>query len=163
MTFVKQNWVALIAIVIAIGFGVANQMALSNLASSVGGITTGTAFQHGIQVGGAGGTAVGTPATNLANLVANSCNLIGTDSSQAASSTIAYDCAVTGVTSSFKTLAQLASSTIVGGQSYWEIVGSKASTTAGYVTVLLRNGGGAATPSVTSVGSSTAIWAWKNQ
>lgn len=90
-----------------------------------------------------------------------SCNLIGTDVSLAASSTAAYDCAVTGITSSFNVVAMLASTTPRGGSSSWEITGAKASTTAGYATVLLTNNGPAQVPSLTAVGSSTVIWAFR--
>lgn len=100
-------------------------------------------------------------ATKIGGLVASICNLIGTEGSQAATSTKAYDCTVTNLTSSFNTLAQLATSTIstIGG---WVIASSKASTTAGFATVMLTNlTGAAAVPAVTGVGSSTVIWAFQ--
>lgn len=96
--------------------------------------------------------------TSLNHLGFAACNLIGTNSSQTASTTASYDCAITGVTSSDNVVAQLATTTTRALNGYWSIVGSKASTTSGYVTVLLYNGGAAAVPSVTSVGSSTAVW-----
>lgn len=108
-----------------------------------------------------GGFTVGSTGATFSNIVGTSCNLVGMDASQSASTTVAYDCAVTGVTSSSIVLAQLASSTPVGAKSYWSIIGSKASTTAGFVTVLVYNNGASAIPSVSSVGSSTAIWTWR--
>lgn len=100
--------------------------------------------------------------TKLNGIIGTTCNLRGTDSSQAASSTLAYDCAVSGLTSSWKVFAQLATSTKMSvQQSGWYITASKASTTAGYATVLLYNRGPATTPSITGVGSSTVIWAFK--
>jgi len=103
---------------------------------------------------------IGSSGTAFTQVVGSTCNLIGTDTSQTASTTKAYDCAVTGVTSSDKVLAMLASSTPVGGSVGWSISAAKASTTAGYVTVLLYNNGVAAIPSVTSVGSSTVVMAF---
>lgn len=89
---------------------------------------------------------------------AATCDLIGTNASQLASTSVAYDCAVTGVASGDVIMAQLASSTPAVGQG-WSIKASRASTTAGYVTVLLSNETGAnKVPSATSVGSSTQIW-----
>lgn len=106
-----------------------------------------------------GDLTIGTSGTALVNMVVGTCNLIGTDASQAASSTVAYDCAVTGLTSSDVFIAMLASTTARGGSSSWEISSSKASTTAGFGTVLLSNNGPAAVPSATSVGSSTQYFA----
>lgn len=100
--------------------------------------------------------------TSGTGFVSGSCNLIGTDVSQAASSTAAYDCAISGVTSSHKAVAQLKRATAFGTNIGWTIHASQASTTAGYVTVILGNWSGtAAVPSVTAVGSSTAVWAFK--
>jgi hypothetical protein len=107
-------------------------------------------FLQGLQIAQTG--------TEIAHAGFAACNLIGTDSSLAASTTAAYDCAITGITSTDKVIALLASTTPRGGSSSWEITAAKASTTAGYATVLLTNNGPAATPSVTSVGSSTAVW-----
>lgn len=160
----------LIAMVIAIGFGVVNQMAISTLAGAAGRV--GTVFPDGLGVGTSTVTrydlTVGNGGTALSGLIANSCNLIGTDSSQPATSTKAYDCAITGMTPSYKVFAQLASTTPVilaatGSGSGWLIVGSSASSTAGFVTVLLHNGSGtAAVPSATNVGSSTKVLGWRN-
>lgn len=105
-----------------------------------------------------GGFTVGSTGSTFSNIVGTSCNLTGMDASHAASTTVAYDCAVTGVTSSSNVIAQLASSTPVGAKNYWSIIGSKASTTAGFVTVLVYNNGASAVPSATGVGSSTSIW-----
>ena len=82
----------------------------------------------------------------------------GIDASQAASSTVVYQCPVTGVASGDITLVQLATSTamFVNG---WSVVGSTASSTAGYINVLISNlTGTARVPSVSGVGSSTNYW-----
>ncbi len=157
MTNLKLIWAGItVAIVIAIGgyfYPVVQQ-----LAGSVG-----SRFPNGLAVGSSASVTqnkltIGNSGTALGNVISTTCNLIGTDASQAASSTLPYDCAVTGVTSSFNAWAQLGTSTPrSGGGSYWEITSAKASTTAGYVTVLLYNGGAAATPSLSNIGSSTKI------
>lgn len=105
---------------------------------------------------------IGTNGSAISELKATTCNLIGTNASQAASTTVAYDCAVTGVASGDVVMAMLASSTPSTLTYGWDIRAAKASSTAGYVTVLLYNGGIAAVPSVSSVGSSTNIWYMDN-
>ncbi len=103
-----------------------------------------------MKIGGSSGTRVGP-------VIIGNCALIGTDGSQAASSTLPYDCAVTGVVSGDFVQAQIATTTVFKVSTGWAISGGGASTTAGYITVLLSNNtGAAATPSVTGVGSTTA-------
>lgn len=130
--------------------------------------SAGTRFQNGISVGTntaptARGLKVGDNGSEFTELKATTCNLIGTDGSQTASTTSAYSCAVTGVASGDVVMAILSSSTPAfpqtGVNPGWMIIGAKASTTAGFVEVLLTNfTGAAAIPSVTSVGSSTNVW-----
>lgn len=110
-----------------------------------------------------GGFTVGSSGTTFAKQIGTTCNLIGTDGSQTASTSKAYDCAVTGVTASDIVFAQLATTTTatINCPGWW-ITAAKASSTAGFVTVILANSAcGAAVPSVTSVGSSTKIWAFQ--
>lgn len=157
MDFIQKNIVALVAIVIAIGGYMYPQV--QSAVSHFGGTTNYDALQVSKLTVGASGVGMGqfSPTT---------CNLIGTDASQAASSSKAYDCAVTGITSGDPVIALIATSTTAnaatGAASLcpgWQIVGAKASTTAGYATVILANNScGAAVPSATSVGSSTNIW-----
>lgn len=101
---------------------------------------------------------VGSSGTTIAELRATTCNLSGMNTSQAASSSKAYPCAITGAASGAAVMAMLATSTPVGGQSYWSVIGAKASSTASFIDVMVWNNGPAAVPSVTSVGSSTNIW-----
>lgn len=163
MTNLQLLWSGvLVAIVIAIGAYFFPQQAQEavQLAGSVG-----TRFPNGLAVGSTASVTqnkltIGNSGTALGNVISANCALIGTDVSQAASSTVPYDCAVTNVTSSFRTWAQIATSTPFKTLGGWDIVASKASTTAGYVTVLLSNNTeAAAVPSVTGVGSSTSVWA----
>lgn len=118
---------------------------------------TPTSFSEGLKVG------TSTP-TNVNNLiVAKGTCVLGTlgassiDASQAASSTASYDCAITGVLPGDTVFATFATSTpsIVNG---WSIQGAKASSTAGYVSILISNlTGTARVPSATGVGSSTNV------
>lgn len=170
MTSNKNLWVALIVVaIIAIG-GLFYPHVQQTVSTFVGGVTNyDTIGSSGLQLGSgcndSNNTCTGTTFTGF---VGASCDLIGTNASQAASTTVAYDCAVTNMTSSFKTVAQLATSTpTVGGSGAvgslgWAIVASKASTTSGFVTVMLANLTGIArVPSATNVGSSTTVWAFK--
>lgn len=108
---------------------------------------------------------VGSSGTALTQIIKGSCSswngtgLNSMDGSQTASTTEAYDCAVTGVVSGDVVIAQLASSTPItttAGSAYWSIVGAQASTTSGYITILLYNNGPTAVPSALGVGSSTS-------
>lgn len=116
------------------------------------------------------GLTLGTQSTTTAaspvqtKMYGTSCTLIGTDISHTASTTKPYDCAITGVTSSDKVMAIYASTTPIGAGNTlgWTVMGAKASTTAGYVTILLGNFTGAsAAPSVTSVGSTTPVFIYQ--
>lgn len=146
--------VALVAILIAVGSYFVHGATMFG--------STGTRFPNGLSTSaispGVGKLLIGSAGTNIGTVVFSACNLVGTDASQAASTTVPYDCAVTGVLSGDVVFAELASSTARGGSSSWAINAAKASTTAGFVTVLLTNNGPAATPSVTAVGSSTSIF-----
>lgn len=107
---------------------------------------------------GANTLQIGTNGTSLSQLLKGNCALIGMDASQAATTTEPYDCAVANVKSGDVVLAQLELSASLGTQPGWVITGAKASTTPGYITVLVENiTGAAAVPSVTGVGSSTAF------
>ena len=114
----------------------------------------------GLVTTGASTVKIGDNGSSFAELKATTCNPVGMDGSQTASTTAMYDCAVTGIASGDVVLAQFATSTkMVGGTLGWWIVSAKASTTAGWVTLQVANGtGGNAVPSATNVASSTNIW-----
>lgn len=149
--------VALIAIVIAVSghfFPQAQELLGASGTRFPNGIAVGT----GASVSTAGTLVIGANGSSISEFKATTCNLIGTDASQPASTTVAYDCAVTGIASGDVVMAILASSTPRFGQG-WDIKAAIASTTAGFLTVLLSNETGtAAVPSATSVGSSTNVW-----
>lgn len=117
----------------------------------LGGYTNSDAINTSALKVGASGALVG-------NIIPTTCNLLGMDVSQAASSTASYDCAVTGVVSGDYVFASLATSTQNTSVLNWVLAGVRASSTAGYVTMRVSNfSGAAATPSVTAVGSSTVV------
>ncbi|MEK7213660.1 MAG: hypothetical protein AAB637_00885 [Patescibacteria group bacterium] len=110
---------------------------------------------------------IGSSGTTVTQLIKGFCTswngtgLNSMDGNHTASTTEAYDCAVTGVVSGDMVMAQLSTSTpfVAGSNNLagdWAIVGAKASTTAGYITILLWNGGATSVPSSTGIGSSTA-------
>ena len=126
-------------------------------------------FLQGLSAGGrdqftitnTGVVTIGQNGSTISELKMTQCALTGMNASHTASTTRPYDCAVTGIASGDVTMAQFASSTPFS-QTFngWQIVGSKASTTAGYLTVLIANMTGATlVPSaVTQLGSSTNVW-----
>ncbi|MEK7596494.1 MAG: hypothetical protein AAB450_00015, partial [Patescibacteria group bacterium] len=121
--------------------------------SYVGGRATTTASTGAITT--EGGITVGTGGTAITRIYKGTCNLTGMNISQAATTTQVYFCAVTGVVSTDTVFVTLATSTpqFTNG---WVLAGAKASTTAGYVDVLISNLTGTdRIPSVTGVGSST--------
>lgn len=101
---------------------------------------------------GSGGTAI--PKI----LFGTNCTFVGMNVSQAATTTAAYDCAVTGVVAGDTVVVQSPTTTpTTAGVGGWRITGANASSTSGFITVKWFNGtGGAAIPSATAVGSSTS-------
>ena len=163
MDYLKQNHLSILIIVFLV---ISNMLGMAGTPKvSLGALdrtTVGNPWTFSGAVTNNSTVKIGTNGSTITELQATTCALIGTDASQAASSTVAYDCAVTGVASGDVVMAQLATSTPRAGVGHWNIVGSKASTTAGFVTVMLFNHGAAAVPSVTAVGSSTQIWYMDN-
>lgn len=108
---------------------------------------------------------VGSNGSSNVELKAGTCTLTnystsgqGIDASHAASTTKVYQCPVTGVTSGDITFTQLGTSTAMTANG-WQIVGSTASSTDGYINVLISNETGSAkVPSSVGVGSTTNYW-----
>jgi hypothetical protein len=113
-----------------------------------------------------GDLTVGSNGSTNAEMKAATCDLVGpggADVSVAATSSAMIECAVTGIASGDVVFAQLATTTKATGLNQpaanWWLTSAKASTTAGFVTLWLYNGTGAATvPSAVNIGSSTNIW-----
>lgn len=104
-----------------------------------------------IKIGGSNGSRIGP-------IISGTCTLTVQLATIAASTTAPYDCAVTGVAVGDTVIANLATSTVytVGQGAGFFVVGSKASTTAAFITVDLFNGtGAAANPSTFGYSSTT--------
>ena len=98
---------------------------------------------------------LGNDGTPIAELITGTCNLTGMDGSHAATTTKAYDCAVTGVQTGDIVFVGQATTTPTTNYG-WRVMGANASSTNGFITVHVLNlTGGAATPSASAVGSST--------
>lgn len=148
----KSFLVAMVAVVIAIGGYLFPQVSAVLGGTTNYDILSAASLQIGSGCDNANGTCTG---TRVSQLLKGSCALIGTDASQTGTSTVAYDCAVTGVVAGDTVIAQLSTSTPFSTSRSWDIVAAKASSTSGFITVLLANNGQTAIPSVTGVGSST--------
>lgn len=128
----------------------------------------GTRFPNGLAVGTTATVTqnkltIGNSGTAIGNFLFGTSALIGADVTQAASTTVAYDMAVTGALSGDVVISQFASSTPFVDEAGntnslgWVITSSKASSTAGYVTVLVANlTGSEAVLSATNIGSTTS-------
>ncbi len=162
----RNLWIALVVVaIIAIGgcFYPQVQKAVSHigLAGETNYNTLGvTGLKVGASCGDSFGSSTAAGCRPTAHLIVGTCALLGLDVSQAASTTVPYDCAVTGVTSSDNVIASFSTTTAVSvgwaGQPSWLISGAKASSTAGFITIGLTNLSGAAkVPSATNIGSTT--------
>lgn len=125
-----------------------------------GGLYVGTTKQLSISSAGSiattGTLSVGSSGTTITQIVAGTCDLVGMDATQNASTTRSYDCAVAGVVNDDKVFVQL-STTTPSTNLGWRVNGASASTTSGYITISLMNlTGGNVTPSASRVGSSTS-------
>lgn len=133
---------ALVAIVIAIG------AVAYKTAPSFGGITNYDEVDTtALRVGG-------TNSTRLGLLSFGTCSLIASNYTVAASSTVAMDCAITGIVSTDGFFAQFATSsaTTFGG---WSVRGASASSTAGFATISVVNGTGSSAIIPASIASTT--------
>ena len=99
------------------------------------------------------GLAIGQRGTQLAQVLKGTCALRAPSFTVAASTTVAMDCAVTGVLSSDTVFAQFATSSVVGNG--WLISGANASSTSGFITMRVENRVGASAVIPASVASTT--------
>lgn len=150
-----HEWVntGLILLVALLGLVGGNHQSVDQRAGSV---TTGSAFPHGVSIG----LAVNSP-TNVAEIHTGTCALIYTNSSIIASSSTAFDCAVTGIVSTDVVFAQ--TSTTTAAAAGWAIVGASASSTAGYITFNIVNNTGATGNIPRNIASSTPYLVIKTQ
>ncbi|MFA6095409.1 MAG: hypothetical protein WC767_01040 [Candidatus Paceibacterota bacterium] len=117
--------------------------------------TTSTVTGDSVTVGSSGIT-VGSSGTAITQVLKGTCTLLA-NVSIAATSTGFADCAVTGVQSGDNVFVSLSTTTTAIGNN-WVVAGTKASTTAGFISVKLLNlTGTTAVPAATSgFGSSTS-------
>ncbi len=157
--------------VLVVVSGVGAATTISTNISTGGNLTvTGTADVTGVTTLVNASTtrvSIGSSGTTVSQLIKGNCTsftantlALGDGIAHAASTTKAYDCAVTGVVSGDTVFAQFATTTSQSAgslftQAVWSIVGAKASTTSGYITLLVWNNGPSAVPSTLGVGSST--------
>lgn len=127
---------ALVAVVIATTVAALVYMGANGTGPMAGASTPGTRFPHGITIG----LPTSSP-TNVSKVLVGTGAIIG-NKSQTASTTSAYDIAVTGVVSGDIVFVQSATSTAAALP--FIITGASASTTAGYITLTVFNLGPAA-------------------
>lgn len=108
--------------------------------------------------------------TGINRILAGNCILIspsGAGATIAASTSKAFDCTVAGVSPNDNVIVQIATSTagnIANGAGgfVFSVLGAKASSTAGSITVVIQNWSGiAAQPSMIGYGSTTAYWIFR--
>lgn len=102
---------------------------------------------------GLGGGSNGT----LSSVLTGTCTFIGTTLSVAATTTQAFDCAVTGARAGDNVFVQLATSTPTLNEG-WTVVGANASTTNDFITIKLFNGIGAATTTQAASVNSAGVY-----
>lgn len=102
-----------------------------------------------------GDLTVGSSGTTVSQMQKGTCSLIAPSFSVTASTSVAMDCAVTGVQASDVVFAMFASSTPSTAGSGWEVVGASASSTSGFITLSITNGTGATAVIPASLASTT--------
>lgn len=148
----------LVAIVIAIG-----GYFFPQIQSAFGSV--GTRFPNGLAVGTTATVTqnkltIGNSGTAIGDAIYGTCALtVPPWANIPATTSKPFDCAVTGVVSTAVVIAQIATTTASPYTTFggWSIEGADASSTAGFITVVLRNGTGAVSnPSQFSFASTTA-------
>lgn len=141
----KNNYVlggvALVIAIIALFIGIGSR---SEVSAPLAGMTNLDGLTI-TPVDSGDGLKVGSNGSTVAELIANTCTLIGAGEVITASTTRPFDCAITGIASGDILIGQIATSTAYapGQVMGFVIVGSKASTTAGFGSFLVFNGTGA--------------------
>lgn len=94
--------------------------------------------------------------TTVTQIIESTCTLIYSDSQITASTTKAFDCAVTGVVSGDRVFVDIATSTPPGFGA-WLLAGASASSTSGFVTLQIANFTGGTRNIPMAIGSSTKV------
>lgn len=149
MNFIQKNTgvIAVVALIIAI-IGVFTP-AGKIVSNAFGGVTNYDEIDvTALKVGGTNGSRVGP-------IISSTCSLIYSNSSITASTTRPFDCAVTGVVVGDLVFVQTATTTAALGGQGWSIIGASASSTSGFITVLVGNNTGATANLPREIASST--------
>lgn len=114
----------------------------------------------------AGGFQLSDTGTGISSIITGTCTFDGLTTAHTSSTTKAYSCPITNLTSSFNIVMVLSSTTatttaLANQVGPFSIVAARSSSTAGYAEALIKNDGITITPSQTGIASSTAYWAWK--
>lgn len=117
----------------------------------VNGLFGGSAQQFAVD--GNGAVTLGASGTKITQILKGTGALIGVGANLAATTSIAFDIAVTGVVKGDTVFAQFATST--GAVAGWLVTGASASTTSGYITVDVVNNTGTTAYPPASVASTT--------
>lgn len=167
MTNRTATILALAALIISLGVGVfaVSHPAAVNKLGAAGGLLAENYLPFIMYNGGfntaksiktTGDLTVGSSGTAVTQVLKGTCSLIAPSFvGLAASTSIAMDCAVTGVQSGDVVIAMFATSTASGVGPGWEVVGSSASTTSGFITLNITNGTGASALMPASIASTT--------
>lgn len=143
----KGLWVALIAVAIIAVASLCIVLTKGSSAPSFGGVTNYDEVDTtALKVGGTNGSRVGLLSTGF-------CSLIAPSFTFAASSSVAVDCAVSGVVTGDIVEAWFATSSSNGAG--WLVTQSSASTTAGFITLRIVNNTGTSAVIPASLASST--------
>lgn len=140
----KGIWVALIAVAIIAIVGLVNP-------------AQGIKFQGVTNYDEVDATAIkigGSSGSRLGPIISSTCSLIANSFTVAASTTVAMDCAVTGVVAGDIVFAQFASSSPIVGNG-WAVDQVSASSTSGFITLLVTNNVGASAVMPASIASTT--------
>lgn len=151
--------VALVAVIIAIGsyfhavpsFGAASGQSHFQKESFLQGLAAGVRDQFSVD--NLGKVTIGASGTAVTQLLKGTCSLIGDTYTVIASTTKAFDCAVTGALTGDLVFPGNATSTVAGLG--WENSSGSASSTAGFITIRVSNSTGANAVIPASVASST--------
>lgn len=102
-----------------------------------------------------GSLQIGASGTSIPKIIEGTCPLIGVNANITASTTVSFDCAVTGAASGDVVFAMFATTSPTTAGPGWEVTRASASTTAGFITLNITNGTGASAYPPASIASTT--------
>lgn len=118
-------------------------------------ISTNGGFNTNLPMLNGGGEQVGANGTNINRFNFGTCSLIGVNANITASTSVSYDCAVSGVQPGDAVFGMFATTSASTAGPGWEVTRSSASSTAGYLTFNITNGTGATAYPPASIASTT--------